>query len=368
MGRVCILLPGHWSVVKGGAEYQAHLLAEYIEQHTEHDVSYLTARADDSLETPYEVQVFRRSSLFAHRGFGHSVDAGRVYRALRDIAPDILIQMVASAHTGVAAFYSRKYGIPMFWYLASDADLDPMPNLGVRGPARYLDKLLFEYGRRHSSHVIAQTSNQAELMKARFQRTCDAVIANFHPPAQQEISRSLDQFVVLWIANLKKLKRPELFLDIARKCEDNPAIRFKLIGEAEQSEWCDTVLQQASEMRNVDYLGQLSIDEVNCQISRSHLLVNTSEYEGLPNTFLQAWMREVPTLTLTVDPDGVIGKHNLGYVQDDTAALADEIRSYADDPCKLGTTGRNAKRYADSAYSMANAQAIVDLISASETQ
>jgi hypothetical protein len=41
-------------------------------------------------------------------------------------------------------------------------------------------------------------------------------------------------------------------------------------------------------------------------------MVNTSDYEGMPNVFLEGWARGVPALALTHDPDGVIERERVG--------------------------------------------------------
>jgi glycosyltransferase involved in cell wall biosynthesis len=41
-------------------------------------------------------------------------------------------------------------------------------------------------------------------------------------------------------------------------------------------------------------------------------VVNTADFEGMPNTFLEGWARGVPALALTHDPDDVIERHRLG--------------------------------------------------------
>jgi hypothetical protein len=47
-------------------------------------------------------------------------------------------------------------------------------------------------------------------------------------------------------------------------------------------------------------------------IARSVAVVSTSEYEGMPNIFLEGWSRGIPALALHYDPDGIISHYGLG--------------------------------------------------------
>ena len=123
-----------------------------------------------------------------------------------------------------------------------------------------------------------------------------------------------DQVTVCWVANLKPLKRPDLLLDLAGQLASRPQVRFLVIGAQQMHgpEW-DALLQRLHAAANVDYLGHLAPESVNEQLAKAHLLVNTSDYEGFPNTFIQAWLRGLPVLSLNVNPDALLDDHCYGH-------------------------------------------------------
>lgn len=360
MTRVCLVLPAHWGASKGGAEYQAHCLAEYLNERG-YEVVYLARFVPAKTDAyAYQIRSFGGRRYVRSLRWGMLADAPALYRALREVDPDVLIQVVASAYTGIVARYANARGRPMIWYLASDMDIEDTPNLGVRGPARFLDRLAFDFGVRHADHIIAQTRRQAERMQQTIGRSAAAVVPNFHPESAAA-EPPANEFNAIWVANMKPLKRPELFIHLAAELTQTD-IRFLMAGRQDSSAWSNSLRAEIDRLDNLEYLGELELEAVNGWISRSHVLVSTSEYEGLPNTFIQAWMRGVPTLSIGVDPDGVMAEHGIGYCARDYEDLRDALIRLREDDQARRDMGRRARRFALETYSMRNAASIESLI------
>ena len=57
------------------------------------------------------------------------------------------------------------------------------------------------------------------------------------------------------------------------------------------------------------------------------MLLNTSNYEGLSNTFMEAWLVGTPIVTtVKVNPDNLIRKNNLGFVVETNTEMASKIK------------------------------------------
>ena len=104
-------------------------------------------------------------------------------------------------------------------------------------------------------------------------------------------------------------KRPELLLELARRL---PQRRFVMIGGAGSGGllaprgYFERIRDQAAALPNVEFKGFLPFEQADAWFDHARVFVNTSRFEGMPNTFLQAWARGVPTLA-TVDVGSPVG-------------------------------------------------------------
>ncbi len=363
--RVALLLPSHWSALQGGAEYQVRLLCRHLVESDRFEVHWVSRR----VHPDYRAEGYRVHDLGAPAGGLRAqafvFDHARVDRTLRAIRPQVIYQRVGCAYTGMAARHAARHGARLVWHVASDQDLAPM-SLPLTRPKRwlkYLDKLYLEHGVRHATDIVVQTAHQQTLLEKRYGRRARALIRNFHPPPAEVIDKS-GPLRVLWIANLKPLKQPEVFLRLARACVDLAPARFVMIGQG----MMDTAGQRAFEhaaraLPNLDYLGELPVERVNELLARAHVLVNTSTVEGFANTFIQAWMRRVPVLSLHVDPDGLLAAQGIGHcAHGDEGGLVTTLRAWLADARRREDIGRRAETYAHAHHALANVARLAALL------
>ena len=62
-------------------------------------------------------------------------------------------------------------------------------------------------------------------------------------------------------------------------------------------------------------------------MGRAVAVVSTSDFEGMPNVFLEGWARGVPALALRHDPDATIATHGVGwFAGGDAERFAAQVR------------------------------------------
>lgn len=190
--------------------------------------------------------------------------------------------------------------------------------------ARYLE----EFGLRSADILIAQTEEQAAGLRDQTGR-CVHVIPNIaeHVDATAVPAAGGVRCDVLWAGNSTANKRPGVVIELARALPDvSFAMAMNRTSAVDFERWKDA----AASLPNLRFLGQLAPGEMESWFGRTRLFLNTSDREGFPNTFLQAWMKCVPVVSLGIDPDGLLGRHKLGRV-----AQAGEVTLAGEDPAKL---------------------------------
>lgn len=171
----------------------------------------------------------------------------------------------------------------------------------------------FYYIGLHLSHsVLVQHTNQKEQMDRKYGVKSIVLMNGVDLPEKGNMYVPYDKPkrpMILFLGRFHAIKQPHLFVGLA---EGMPKYDFVLCGMLDLSEYSDTVLKQASEIENLSITGVILPDKVRYYLNRSALLVNTSESEGFPNAFLEAWAYKVPVVSLNVDPGGLMKANRLG--------------------------------------------------------
>jgi len=114
---------------------------------------------------------------------------------------------------------------------------------------------------------------------------------------------------------LRQPKRPDLLVKIAQKA---PHLRFVVCGGLSDHRspvgYGARIAADLRTLPNVDYRGQVAPDKAHEIIANASVLLCTSDGEGFPNVFLEAWANGTPVVSLTIDPDRVIEKKKIGLV------------------------------------------------------
>jgi glycosyltransferase involved in cell wall biosynthesis len=148
---------------------------------------------------------------------------------------------------------------------------------------------------------------------------------------------------ILWVGNDLPKKQPEKYLDLATKL---PQYKFKMIlSPASGAERMNLIKNRADSIPNLECLGFVPFNEIAKYFQGAALFISTSLREGFPNTFLQAWQFGTPVVSLNLDPDDVIKKHELGHCAATFAELCQSVEELMGNEEKRIEMGKNASNY-----------------------
>jgi len=286
--------------------------------------------------------------------------ATRLLSALIAADADVYYQSPAGAYSGISAWFCRRTGRQFVFRVASDSDCEKEhPRIQF-----WRDRKLFNYGLRRADLVAAQTEFQSQLLRENHE--IESVVINMmvEPPRNgAAVEKDID---VLWVSNLRALKRPELALELARQL---PQVNFSFVGGPMPGgeTYYEDVRAAAARLPNVKMHGAVRYADSGALFDRAKLFLNTSSIEGFPNTFLQAWIRGVPVVSF-FDPDSLVQRLQLGHIANSVDEMREAIRSLLEDDSDRQQTGRRARDFATREYTTGVAARYLELLNEKSPQ
>ena len=353
MQKICFLLGNYFKYYKGGAELQAYFIAKkLINTSTVHyifnrppinsKINFIP-KIDDGIFL-YPMKQYR-NRLFGKLFF---LNFFELIRLLKKIDPDIIYQRGGKPYIGISSRLLKKnnkklvIGISMNDNCYKNKILNLDHNF-LSYPSKIIDGYFTLQGIEKADLIIAQTEYQQTLLKKNFNK--ESIIIPNGLPVPKPTFKKEEPPLISWIANIKPLKKPELFINLAEKCRDLN-VKFVLVGRSSRNSYQKMLIQKTKKLSNIEYLGEISFERTNELLSKSILLVNTSVTEGFSNTYLQAWMRETPVITINCDPDSIIKSNKIGFHSGSFKKMIDDVKYLIDYVDELKNMGKKAREYA----------------------
>jgi len=345
--RVCFismkaypLFVNNTEFIFGGAEVQLFQLSKKIAQDENFEVSFAVADyGQKSPEIIENVKVFPTMKLTRKFGFFSGiVSQFKLISYLIKNKSDVYIQRAIGVETGILALILMIFRKKFIYMTANTPDVD-----GTAGKKDFLLRIFFKIGICFASLVITQGEEFKDLIKKNFKREAYVLRNSFKLSNMSSHDLNKRKYV-LWVANSRKIKRPEIFLEMARK---NSKVNFVMIMPKHDLKLWEHIHNESKKIKNLTFIESVPFEKVDKYFSEACLFVNTSIHEGFPNTFVQAVMHGVPIVSLSVNPDNFINEYQCGFFADDNLEIIyNQSLKILEKPSEWEVFSRNAYEYA----------------------
>lgn len=286
--------------VFGGAEVDLYLIAKELAKDTKYSVHFIVGDFGQSaIEVNEDVTIHKSYKFTEKKPF----QMLKLIRAMFLVKADIYIQESASGGTGVISFFCKTLGKKFIYRTASDIDCD-----GTFIKDNYIEGKLYKYGIKNASCVITQNDNNKKQLKENLSVDSIVIRNGIQIPGRTSVEKD----IILWVGRSEQLKQPQLFVEIAKKV---PFVKCVMICPKANfnSVDLDQLQALAKSAANLEFINGVPFSEIDTYYKRAKIFVNTSLYEGFPNTFVQSTAQATAIFSLNVNPDNFININKCGY-------------------------------------------------------
>jgi glycosyltransferase involved in cell wall biosynthesis len=338
--KVCFVAPKAYPIFNpatgdyfGGAEVDLYYLATELAKDGNFEISFIVADYGQN-----DIEVFEKVSVIKSLNFSSNMLSGLVltWSALKKADADIYFLKCASPGVPVVTAFCKLHHRIFLYRLASVLESD-----GTYIKQHPILGRLFVASLRRADMVFAQNSTDREnLIKTL--AISSRMIPNGHPlPAMLQKPKD----TIIWVGRDDPVKKPERFLDLARAF---PNERFTLVCQTLNNDaHYKNLVEQAGKIANLEFIRHVPFNRIDAYFQRAKVLVNTSDSEGFPNTFIQACKAGAAILSYNVNPDGFLDTCKCGLCcNGDAARLTYNLRFILENNRYI-ELGSNARKYVE---------------------
>jgi len=317
----------------GGAERYQWLLARALAAHG----WSVTVGVRDALQAGQRTTVEGVDFV----GIGQGQILWAWYRFLLSEKPDWWYWQGADHLWGAAVVIARLAGVQTIYSAAFDLDVRPREALSRR--CRWWP--LYAWGLFRNDRIFVQHGGQfADLPRRLQSKAC--VLPGVVGEVETRKPHSDRERYIAWVGVLRQPKRADVLLEIAREASE---MQFVVCGgpsnHRTEPGYGEQVVSRLRNTPNIEYLGQVAPDEALRIIGNAALLLSTSDGEGFPSVFLEAWSTGTPVVSLKIDPDRIIQRLGLGIVPGGIGAAVNAIDALLQSPGQREKIALRARRY-----------------------
>ncbi len=342
---VCFFSPASHSfffpnlnVAHGGAELQMFLWADYLSKHFDFKIVFLTEKFKEKPAKSYENIVLRKTIKLKQKEnpILKFLKAVKLFFQLTAIKPDIIITTNANALTGIIALYTKVFKKKFIYRTSSliDVNTEYIKENKLSGK-------LYKFGINNASKIIVQNKEHQILLNKNHKLKSE-VLKNIF---EIKLPENSEKNFILWVSRFAEMKNPFLFLNLAKQIPEQKFVMICPFAVSVKKSW-EKLKKQAEEISNLKFIEKVPFAEIQEYFNKAELFVNTSDFEGFPNTFLQAAQGKAPIASLNVNPDNFISEYNCGiFASGNFNFMVSEIKKLLKNKGKLKQKGENCFKY-----------------------
>ncbi|MCI0555209.1 MAG: glycosyltransferase family 4 protein [Anaerolineae bacterium] len=260
-----------------------------------------------------------------------------------EINADIYIVPGNSFYSAETASYCSEQGKKYVFLSGSDIDYYPEFKEDPSGKDIYgMPHFLKLYCIQQADAHIVQTERQAKMLHDAYHRSCTVVKNPID--IHQKFDRNPNPQPILWVGKSdERVKRPSLVFELARRM---PEFQFVVVMNTVLIKSHMESMRLAGELPNITLIEHVPFEEIESYFANARIHLNTSAFEGFPNTYLQAAKYGVPTVAMVVDPDGMLSHHFCGLVcGNDLDQCEESLRQLMTDDKVYAELSQNSLKY-----------------------